>query len=282
MVDLILFLILVSMSGARIGEMVGSKVVLQNNFAGGLSTVTTYMASDRRRIEMCSSVLRKNPDGSTETVDRTNVVIMRCDLGQSLTLNLETKEYTASVFPPIPLTAEQRESRGLNKPPSGGMPTLRIETTTVDTGERKEFFGRLARHVIITTKQMPLEGSHTEAGQTVSDGWYIDFERRLACEPKRDGAVQHGWLTSVASGRGREVQPEKPEFVDTGPRESGFAVKVKRTSPGTKTWPDGRTEPFQSTFESEVTQFEEGPLDPALFEVPTDFKKGGTSEKNAE
>jgi hypothetical protein len=251
------------------GEMVGSKVVVQNNLAGRLSEVTTYMASDRRRIEIRSSVQRKNPDGSTETMDRTNVVIMRCDLGQSFTLNLETKEYTASVFPPVPLTAEQRESLGLNKPPSEGTPTLRLETTTVDTGERKEFFGRLARHVIITTKQTPLEGSHAEAGETVSDGWYIDFERRLACEPRRDGA--NGWLG--ASGGRREVQPEKPEFVNTGPRESGFPVRVKRTSPATKTWPDGRTESFQSRVESEVTQFEEGPLDPALFEVPADFKK---------
>jgi hypothetical protein len=229
------------------------------------------MASDRRRIEMRSSVQRKNPDSSTETVDRTNVVIMRCDLGQSFTLNLETKEYTASVFPPVPLTAEQRESRGLNKPPSQGTPTLRIETTTVVTGERKEFFGRLARHVIITTKQTPLEGSHAEAGETVSDGWYIDFERRLACEPKRDGAMQYGWL--VVSGGGREVQPEKPEFLNTGPRESGFPVEMKRTSPARKTWSDGRTEPFQSRVESAVTQFEEGPLDPALFEVPAGFKK---------
>jgi hypothetical protein len=269
MLDLILSLILVVMSGARMGEMVGSKVVVQNNLAGRLSEVTTYMASDRRRKEMRSSVQRKNPDGSTETVDRTNVVITRCDLGQSFTLNLETKEYTASVFPPVPLTAEQRESLGLNKPPSEVTPTLRIETTTVDTGERKEFFGRLARHVIITTKQTPLEGSHAEAGETVSDGWYIDFERRLACEPRRDGA--NGWLG--VSGGGREVQPEKPEFANTGPRESGFPVKVKRTLPATKTWPDGRTEPFQSRVESEVTQFEEGPLDPALFEVPVDFKK---------
>ena len=76
MVDLILSLILVVMSGARIGEMVGSKVVVQNNLAGRLSEVTTYLAGDRRRIEMRSSVQRKNPDGSTETVERTNVVII--------------------------------------------------------------------------------------------------------------------------------------------------------------------------------------------------------------
>lgn len=98
MVYLLLSLILVVMSGARMGEMVGSKVVVQNNLAGRLSEVTTYTASDRRRTEMRSSVRRKNPDGSTETVDRTNVGITRCDLGQSFTLNLETKEYTASVF----------------------------------------------------------------------------------------------------------------------------------------------------------------------------------------
>ena len=74
MVDLILSLILVVMSGARMGEMVGSKVVVQNNLAGRLSEITTYMVSDRRRIEMRSSVPRRNPDGSRETVDRTNVL----------------------------------------------------------------------------------------------------------------------------------------------------------------------------------------------------------------
>ena len=58
MLDLILSLILVVMSGARMGEMVGSKVVVQNNLDGRLSAVTTYMASDRRRIEMRSSVQR--------------------------------------------------------------------------------------------------------------------------------------------------------------------------------------------------------------------------------
>ena len=116
MVDLILSLIFVVMSGAQMGEMVGTKVVVQNNLAGRLSESTTYMARDRRRIEIRSSVHRKNPDGSTETVDRTNIVIIRCDLGQSFTLNLETQEYTASVFPPVPLTAEQMESRGLSKP----------------------------------------------------------------------------------------------------------------------------------------------------------------------
>ena len=104
MADLILSLILVVMNGARIGEMVGSKVVV-HNLAGRLSEVTTYMTGDRRRTEMRSSVQRRDPDGSTETVDRTIVVIMRCDLGQSFTLNLETKEYTASVFRPVPLTA---------------------------------------------------------------------------------------------------------------------------------------------------------------------------------
>jgi len=63
-------------------------------------------------------------------------------------------------------------------------PTLRIETTTVDTGERKEFFGHIARHFIITRKQIPLEGSHSEPQETLTDGWYIDLDPQVSCDRK--------------------------------------------------------------------------------------------------
>jgi hypothetical protein len=63
---------------------------------------------------------------------------------------------------------------------------------------------------------------------------------------------------------------ERPEFVNIGTPETGFPVKEVRTTTSETT---GVRRYSDSTNESEVVQFEEGPLDPALFEVPPGFKR---------
>ena len=167
------------------------------------------------------------------------------------------------------------EARGLNASVAS-QPTLRIETTTSDTGEREQLFGHVARHVVTTTKQIPLEGSHMQAQETVRDGWYIDVDRTISCEPKLPaGSVSHGFLTMMggAAVHGKGMMMERPEFVDIGPRETGFPVKEARTTTSETVPATGVRRYSDSINESEVTQFEEGPLDPALFEVPPGFKR---------
>jgi len=66
---------------------------------------------------------------------------------------------------------------------------------------------------------------------------------------------------------------ERPEFVDIGARETGFAVKEVRTTTGETVPATGVRRDSDSVNESEVTQFEAMPLDPALFEVPPGFKR---------
>lgn len=137
----------------------------------------------------------------------------------------------------------------------------------------------MARHVITTTKPIPLEGSQEEAQETAKDGWYIDFAGRLSCEPKTaEGTGTFGVVMARAGvggavGGGKMPPMEKPEIVEIGPRETGFSVKEVRTSPGAMTRPDGMSKPLQSTNESEVMQLEEEPIDPGLFEIPTGFKQ---------
>jgi hypothetical protein len=277
MLDFVLGVILLQVSGMRTTENTGTKVVVRTTTAWNVTEVTTYTMGDRRRTESRHSVQWQNADGSPGGVEKLgNVMIFRCDLGQSFTLNMKTEEYTSAAYPPKRLTAEELAARGAKMPDASQamQPTLRLETTTVDTGERKEFFGRMARHVIITTKQTPLEGSHAQAQETVSDGWYIDFDRRLSCEPKpTEAGVKGGYLAVGVLGPGQKLPVERPEFVDIGPKENGFPVKLVRTSPGTMTLPDGTSEAVKSTAESEVIQFEEGPIDPALFEIPPGFKR---------
>jgi hypothetical protein len=201
-------------------ENTGTKVVVRTTTAWNTTEVITYTMDDRRRTESRHSVQWKNADGSLRQVEKLgSVMILRCDLGQSFILNLEAREYTSAPYPRKRLTPEELAARGA-KMPDGSQamqPTLRLETTTVDTGERKEFFGRTARHVIITTKQTPLEGSHAEAQETVSDGWYIDFDRRLSCEPKPEAGGMRSGFISVWAGKPGEKPPAERDGI---PRET--------------------------------------------------------------
>ncbi|HEX4757949.1 MAG TPA: hypothetical protein VH308_08200, partial [Terracidiphilus sp.] len=157
-------------------EDTGIKMTVRRVFDGNPTEQTIYVQEDRERMEFRNYQGKQKVDGSQQWLSGPRLAaITRCDLGQIFELNLDAAEYVSAPYPPKPLTQAEIEARGLAKPgmsPSGE-PTLRIETTTVDTGERKVFFGHIARHVIITRKQIPLEGSHSEPQETVTDGWYI-------------------------------------------------------------------------------------------------------------
>jgi hypothetical protein len=49
-------------------------------------------------------------------------------------------------------------------------PVITIDRATTDTGERRTFFGRTARHLITR------ERSSQSDGETLIDGWYIDLD----------------------------------------------------------------------------------------------------------
>src|SRR6266481_5196424 len=172
-------------SQTQTAENAGTKVVIRNTFGGQSSDNTTYWTADRRRTEFRHAVQRTKEDGSVEWVDEVaSVFIVRCDLGQSFTLKMKAEEYSVAEYPPKRLTPEEMAARGMNTPvaPQPTQPTLGIEIATVDTGEREKMFGHVARHVITTTRQIPLDGSHTQAPDTVRDGWYIDVDRRISCD----------------------------------------------------------------------------------------------------
>jgi hypothetical protein len=233
---------------------------------------TTYFAGDRQRREDQHSFERRMPDGSTETETEPRLAfIERCDIGQAFELNLDAAEYESGPYPPKPYTQEQIAALRVPQPgPMSANKTLRIEITTVDTGQRRDFFGHTARHVITTRKQIPLEGSHSSAQETVTDAWYIDLDRILSCLPRPIQGAQYYSYASLSVG---SATPENPELVAIGQPETGFAVQSTDTTHSTITLSNGTTRQSDSTFESEVTEFQEGPLDPALFEVPPGFKQ---------
>jgi hypothetical protein len=255
-------------------ERSGTTITVQSSVRGNQSQRTTYIQPDRQRMEYRNSLGTR--DGTEPVYGPRLAAIVRCDLGQSFELNLDTQEYTSTPYPPKPLTPEEIKARGQdNRIQQPATPTIRVEIKTTDTGERTEIFGRTARHIIITTTQTPLVGSHSSPQESVTDGWYIDFDQQFSCGSKRSETGGGSIFGYVSVGNGK-VPMEKPEFVTIGNRETGFPVDLTQTSKSPSNLPDGTV----NRFETHVTQFEEGPLDPALFEIPPGFKHVDHIERN--
>ena len=272
-----LCLLLVGVPLLQASENSGIKMTIRRVFAGNHTEQTTYLQGDRKRMEFRNYAGQQKADGSQQWLSGPRLLaITRCDLGQVFELNLDAAEYVSAAYPPKSLTQAKIEARGLSKADMSQSrePTLRIETTTVNS-ERKEFFGHTARHVIITRKQIPLERSHSELQETVTDGWYIDLDAQLSCDRRlTKGKRAHGYL--LAGNKPAET----PEFVDIGESETGFPVQSVEVSKGTYILPDGTNKQTNSKTEMLVTQLELGSLDPGLFEIPSRFKQVRQIERN--
>lgn len=258
------WILLLSVLGAQAPETPGTKIITRHTLGPVSSEQTLYIMPDRRRIEIWHSLQRRNSDGSPEVrSELSSVLIVRCDLGQSYVLHPVSEEYSSSPYPPKRPTPDAAASVEKSDTATTAKPTLRVETTTVDTGERKEMFGYVARHVIATTKQTPLDGSNSQPSQSVKDGWYIDIDLSISCDPKPSPRSARGFVYAWAGVGGRPMPPERPEFVDIGTRETGLPLKETRTH----------------SDESEVTLLERATLDPTLFDVPLEYKQVERSQK---
>jgi hypothetical protein len=265
-------------------ENVGTRIVTRHTSPGGVSEETLYLMADRRRLEFRQSVQSEHNDGTPETKNEfSSLFILRCDLGQSFHLRPKAEEFSAVPYPPKPRTppkAEQLAAENADRN-EHAEPTLRIETTTVDTGERKGMFGYEARHVITTIKQTALDGSDSQSSLSVTDGWYIDLDRSISCDPKPSPGTKRVGVLSVAVGAvGRQRPMNVPQFIDIGARETGLALKETKTFPMSTKFPDGTSKTYNSLVETEVIVLERTPLDPILFEVPSQYKQVEPNHEN--
>jgi hypothetical protein len=220
------WLLLIGIPLLQAPQNTGIKMTIRRVIFGTPSDQTIYLQRDRKRMEYRNSSGHKRADGSLQEIYGPQLVsITRCDLGQMFDLNLDAAEYESAPYPPKPITKEQMEARGLKMPQMSlpEKPTLRIETTTVDTSERKEIFGRMARHVVATRKEIPLQGSLSELQETVTDGWYIDFDQRISCDPRWPEGTKAHLVAGVWNAAGQPA--ERYEFVDIGKPETGFALQ---------------------------------------------------------
>lgn len=282
------WLLLFGIPMAQAAEQPGIRMTIERGAVGTPARQTIYFQADRKRFAYQNSFGEKQEDGSVRPIVGPRLVsITRCDLGQSFELNLDTHEYTSTPYPPRPLTNKEKEKRGLNSITYiSDKPTLRIETTTRDTGERKEIFGQTARHVITTRKEIPLEGSASQPRESVTDAWYIDskasdsdidLHQRLSCDRKWPQGKKVRCYIRALGGK----QPlDRLEFVDIGEPETGFAVESVTTVNGVYRLHDGTERQLDSKNEMRVTELDKGPLDPALFEIPEGFKLVDHIERN--
>jgi len=271
MIHLFWFVLLLAQSSATVSQPSGltftTRITTNEDFGstkqGFSSESTVYLQGDRKRTDYPKNGTRY-ADGSYQP---SMVNILRCDLHKFFRLNMDTREYEDEPYGDPRITPTPRPAASMPMPvgmPSG-LPIIRVETDTKDTGERKEMFGHTARHVITTIKSIPVGNSQPESSETVMDGWYIDLNTDASCQ---NLAAMTKRITELRrSGKASS----NATFVETGEPETGFVLQMKMITKTTVSYPGEPDRVITTGTDTRVTKFEEKPLDPALFEIPDGF-----------
>ena len=190
----------------------------------------------------------RREEGSAEESKPSIARIANCDTRTGLLLDLEAHEYRS--YKVVRLWSEEDLAEYRKKNPNKFAP---VESITIETDERKPFFGQNARHFKTKIKN--------ENGEEILDGWYIDHESvDMDCSPDyvhKNPMYIFGTML---------VQwPAFPEFQHSGPLPSGLAVRLTRTYREH----GGRI----TTSETTVESISDSALDPSLFRVPSGFQE---------
>ena len=222
------------------------KIVVQYSFRGSTSISTEYFSGLRYRQQ--SDARMDNIEGHHIA----RVVLHRDVTNLNFLLDLDAHEYTA-------FETDQRGiavgAKSLPVERKKGTVDLWIEST--DTGERQEMFGYTARHIITREQRIPGPGSCSLPSESTMDGWYIDYSFLPEWRQPR------GQAFNVIGCAG-----DRPQVHRSGPT-LGFPIKVVTTLQ--QTGADSKTPAITNTME--VVELSHAPLDPALFEIPADFRQ---------
>ncbi len=227
-----------------------------------VSENTTLIQGERQRVEF---------PGIT--------AIAQCDLHRTLQINDQSKHYMvvahAAEAPPATGDAAQAQQQAaqqqtLNQmglgpkqaPAKGGV--IVYTTTATDTGERKDFFGRQARHVKTVMASEASEAACNKTKQHVEvDAWYLDVPPTMAgCTPKAESKAPE-----AAAGQ----CIDRVETRVVGDVKLGFPV-LSTTTTTVGDGPDAEV----SSVKIEVDKFEVTRLEHALFDVPDGYTEVAT------
>lgn len=235
----------------------------QNSGAKDDTTVTirsTYITSGQESKRSRSVFYRSGPairrDSFGDKAAPAITTIANCDKKSGFLIDWDRHEYRA--YKPIAhLWSDTQIEEYLKQHPSNA---VRVESQTVDTGERSAFLGYSAKHLITTTNV--LQTDHNSGGKETIDGWYIDGDPIEAnCVPASMRA-QASYVLATAL----VVFPDAPQFHHVGPIPVGLAVESTRTITFAST---------QKTVvrKQVVEELLRRPLKPSLFRVPVGFRE---------
>lgn len=123
--------------------------------------------------------------------------------------------------------------------------TVNIYYEAIDTGERREFFGHTAKHLLVSERHVAQPGACEPTYQIQKDGWYIP--------PAEAGARGSYHLSAYAGFAGRCLDTIVKHGVSSPP---GIPV-LERDGEVTR----------------EILALSNDPLDKSLFEIPSGFRK---------
>jgi hypothetical protein len=238
----------------------GVKIVTRQVTGSYTDTRTEYLTADRLRNEWQSRMGdRFGPPMAS--------IIQRGDRDRVFVLDLQAKEFLSYE------TATDGQDLGSRNRAAATGGVLQIFIDYVDTGERKELFGHMARHIVTRERRVAAQGSCAGDSESETDGWYID----PGVLPKWRQQKKEGFgvvVASVISAGSRDACAGKMDRIELhrNGTEPGFPVKVTTTLKNEIPVRDGAPRP-PATWESEIVELREGPIDPALFDVPPDFRQ---------
>ncbi len=211
-----------------------------------------------RNVQYRHGNMRKEENlgtGTTPSIEN----IANCETKTGFLIDLSAHEYRT--YKVVRFASKAQRSEYLQKT---GKSAVQLESQTVDTGERRVFFGHQAKHLITNTKRR--EGKIT-IGEEIIDGWYIDHELPdRHCAPDFVRSEEYYLI-----GTALVDYPDMAEFHHVGPLPAGLAVKLKVThrAATTKDGGTGRT----ITVEKIVEDLSDAPLSDSLFELPKGFRE---------
>lgn len=225
-----------------------SDLTIRTRTSFGVATVrssvtTLYLRGARERRESTVEPI----DGAAPA---RHASIVQCDQRRSIHLNLDARLHAVERFVDLPYLPA-----GSTSVPEPHGPLVTTTEETVDTGERRQIGRHVARRVKTTTVVSPSVGANTPASTQDTDGWYIDLPGLGCLDGER---VRTRLSVEPASG-----PRERHRYETRGTARRGYAIEETTRSTSAR-----------STFVETVTLLElsDQPLDPSLFEIPTDFR----------
>lgn len=231
---------------------------------------TLYLKGARQRTETRHEAKARNKHFEVAFVEQ-------CDLKRMIWIDLSNQRFAVQIgatpaaavmaFNESQLPADKQrmqdaEARSRKK----GL--LSATTTVVDTGERREMFGLVARHLKTTTVWTANPRTCDSPAMTSrTDGWYIDLFYGIDCSADLSGSISPPYL----AGSGKcfsEYAIKKGYWLEhkrIGPASLGYPLVETKTSYDDKGEPQIVTE--------EVVELSTNALDASLFDVPAGFTK---------